>query len=390
MNLEFSAAENAFRAEIRDWLADNVPRGRRPTEGPAMRDFDAAWQRTQFDAGYAGIAWPVEYGGRGLSPIEQLIWYEEYARARAPYVGAMFFGLNQAGPTLIVRGDEAQRGRHLARILRGEETWCQGFSEPDAGSDLAGLRTFAEVRHDRLVVKGSKIWTSFAPVADYQMLLVRTNRDVAKHKGLTWVICDMHAPGVSVSPIRTMAGDMHFAQVFYDNVEIPLENVVGGIDNGWSVALTTLSIERGAAFIGDQVELAQVFAELVELARRMPGPDGTRMAIEDDHFRDRIGQLRAEVIALQAMAYLAVSRASGGAPGAEASITRLFFAELQQRIRRLAMEMLGNEALALDGAGGDWPVRYLNQFRYTIAAGTSEIQRNIIAERFLGMPKGQP
>lgn len=387
MNLDFSPDEVAFREEVRDWLADNVPRTPRPHEGPEMRAFDAAWQRKQFDAGYAGIAWPKAYGGRGLSLIEQLIWYEEYARAKAPYVGAMFFGLNQAGPTLIARGDERQREAHLGPILRGEHAWCQGFSEPNAGSDLAGLQTSAEVLSDRLVVNGSKIWTSFAPVADYQMLLLRSDRTLARHKGLSWVICDMHAPGVTIEPIRTMAGDAHFAQVFYDDVEIPLENIVGGLGNGWSVALTTLSIERGAAFIGDQVELSQTFEELVALAKALPGPDGRKRAYDDDHYRSRLGQLGAEVSALQAMAYLSVSRASTGVPGAEGSITRLFFAELQQRLRRLALDMLGTDALAIDGTHAEWVDRYLNQFRFTIAAGTSEIQRNIIAERFLGMPK---
>jgi alkylation response protein AidB-like acyl-CoA dehydrogenase len=386
--LEFTQREKDFRAEIRDWLSANVPGAPRPTEGAAMRDFDATWQRRQYDAGYAGIAWPQEHGGRGLSLIEQLIWHEEYVRAKGPYVGSMFFGLNQAGPTLIARGDEAQKRKHLQPILRGEATWCQGFSEPNAGSDLASLTTAGVVEGDHLVVNGSKIWTSFAPVADYQMLLVRTSRSGAKHAGLSWVICDMHAPGVNVVPIRTMAGEYHFAQVFYDNVEIPLANVVGGLNNGWSVALTTLSIERGAAFIADQIELSQVFAELHALAVTLPSPYGGGTMLDDPACGERLGQLRAEVMALRSMAYLSVARAAAGPPGVEGSITRLFFAELQQRVRRLAIEMLGAEALALEGRAGAWTGRYLNQFRYTIAAGTSEIQKNIIAQRFLGLPKG--
>jgi alkylation response protein AidB-like acyl-CoA dehydrogenase len=387
MDLTFSAEDRAFRAEVRDWLHDHKPKEERPHSGTAMRDFDCAWQRTQYDAGYAGIALPCEYGGRGASLTRQLIWHEEYARARAPYVGCMFPGVNQAAPTIIVKGTDAQKQRYLPPILKGQVVWCQGFSEPGAGSDLASLHTHAEIDGDDLVVNGTKIWTSHAPVADYQKLLVRTDRTAPKHKGLSWLICDLKTPGVRIDPIRTMAGEWHFAQIFYDNVRIPLSNVVGAINDGWNVAMTTLGFERGTAFIVDQVELANILEELIDLSRCTLGRPGAKRAIDNDDIALRLAQLRAEVAALRAMAYMAISRAAAsGVPGPEASITRLFFSEVQRRMRRLSLDILNADCLALQSADS-WPERYLNGFRHTIAAGTSEIQRNIIGERVLGLPR---
>ncbi|GAA4819019.1 hypothetical protein GCM10023232_14870 [Sphingosinicella ginsenosidimutans] len=294
MEYSFSAEDRAFRDEVRTWLRANIPIEERPKEGAAMRAFDTAWQRRQFEAGWGGIAWPTEYGGRGLSLMHQLIWHEEYAHAGAPPPGCMFVGLNHGGPTLMARGSEAQQADHVPRILSGEAVWCQGFSEPGAGSDLAGIRMRGTVDGDDVVVNGSKIWSSYADVADWQELLVRTDPDLPRHRGLAWVICDMKLPGITVRPIRTMAGATTFSEVFYDNVRIPLSNVVGGLTEGWSVAMSTLSFERGTAMIPHQVELQRTIEELIVLAGEVPGPIAGKRAIQDDEIAARLATVRAE------------------------------------------------------------------------------------------------
>ena len=258
MQIAFSAEDRQFRERARDWLHEHVPRGDRPYDGPEKRAFDLAWQRTQYEGGWAGIAWPREYGGVGLSLIQQLIWLEEYALANAPPSGSCFVGLSHAGPTLIQKGSEAHKAAHLGPILRGEVVWSQGFSEPNAGSDLASLRTRAEPDGDHLVINGQKIWTSHGNYADFQELLVRTDPAAPKHKGISWLICDMKTPGIEVRPIKTMSGVFHFAEVFYTDVRVPLTNVVGALNDGWNVAQSTLSFERGTAFIPAQMELVRL------------------------------------------------------------------------------------------------------------------------------------
>ena len=222
MDGHLSKEDVDFREEARTWLRANVPPETRPVPATDARDYDLAWQRTLYDAGWAGIAWPEEYGGKGLSLLRQMLWYEENARVRAPHVGVCFVGLNHGGPTLIAEGSDRQKQEHLPLILRGEVVWCQGFSEPDAGSDLASLRTRAVLDGDHLVVTGQKVWTSYANVADYQELLVRTDPAAPKHAGITWVVCDMRSPGVEIRPITTMAGDDNFCEVFYTDVRIPV------------------------------------------------------------------------------------------------------------------------------------------------------------------------
>ena len=351
-----------------------------------------AWQRRMHDAGWAGINWPKEYGGRGAPLMEQLVWYEEYARVGAPDVTTGFVGLKHAGPTLIACGSEEQKAYHLPRILRGDVVWCQGFSEPNAGSDLASLQTRAEIDGDHLVVNGQKIWTSFGHVAEFQELLVRTDPAAPRpHAGITWVICPMDAPGLDIRPIKTLAGNSDFCEVFYDNVRIPLANVVGKLNDGWRVAMATLSFERGTAFMSEQVRMARRLDELIEVAQRTPGPDG-RPAIDDDEIGRRLALAAAEVEAMRAMTYRSLSVAARtGMPGAEASMIRLFFSELIQRIDALAMEILGSatvEGFAADGAPRDeWAERYLTGLSQTIGGGTKEIQRNIIGERVLGLPR---
>lgn len=383
MDIRFSPEEQHFRAECRDWLHDNVSGERRPMDAAAAIDFDKAWQRRLFDAGWAGINWPREYGGRGLSIVQQVIWLEEYARAHAPWIGANFVGINHGGPTLILNASEAQKAYHLPRILRGEAIWCQGFSEPGAGSDLAGIRTHARIEGDELVVNGTKIWTSFAHVADWQELVVRTEEGSQRHKGLSWVICPMHAPGIEVRPIRKMSGQVEFAQVFYDDVRVPLDNVVGGLGNGWKVAMSTLSFERGTGFIADQVKQSQEVEELLERAR-------STGAIKDERIAEQLTQLRAEVAALRAMTYRNISEVvRTGQPGPEASVIRLFTSELGQRLERMALLLAGEEVLDFRYGDDDLVADYLRGFAATIAGGTAQIQRDIIAERLLGLPKSR-
>ncbi len=388
MDLDVTAEERCFREDARTWLRENTPKDPRPEIGPEARVFDLAWQRRQFEGGWAGVAWPKEYGGRGLSLLQQLIWHEEYARAGAPYIGTCFVGINHAGPTLIARGSEEHKRFHLPKILRGEVVWCQGFSEPSAGSDLASLKTRALIDGDHLVVTGQKIWTSFAQVADYQELLVRTSTEGPKHAGISWVICDMHSPGVQVRPILTMAGGAEFCEVFYENVRIPLANVVGRLNDGWSVAMSTLGFERGTGFIAEQMALAREIEELIAEARTRTGPDGRRPAIADDEIARRLAQLRAEIAALRAMTLAGISRAKRQpVPGPEGSLTKLFFSEIRQRLYKLALDILGPDQLVLTDFEEGWTRRYLRSYAATLGGGTSEIQRNIVGERMLGLPK---
>jgi alkylation response protein AidB-like acyl-CoA dehydrogenase len=390
MRRQVSAEEQAFRQQVRTWLGTNVPRARRPLGGQALRDFDLQWQRRQYEAGWAGISWPREYGGRGLSLVQQLIWYEECARADAPVGGAMFVALTHAGPTLITRGSEAQKAFHLPKILRGDAVWCQGFSEPNAGSDLASLKTQARLEGDTLVVNGSKIWTSYAYLADYQELLLRTDPAAPRHKGLTWVICDMRLPGITIQRIATMSGTGNLCQVFYDEVRIPIENVVGRINDGWNVSMTTLGFERGTAFINHQIALAATVDKLIELAGSVSGADGRGTALEDGAVAGRLATLRAEVAALRAMTYLSVSRGMvQEVPGPEGNIIALYYAELSKKVYALAVELLGPEGLEKRTTGRDWLTEYLDAFKNTIAGGSSQIRRNVIGERLLGLPRGR-
>lgn len=383
MDIQFSPDEQRFREECRDWLRANVPAERRPMDAADAIHFDKAWQRRLFDAGWAGINWPVEYGGRGFSIVQQVIWLEEYAKAHAPWIGANFVGVNHGGPTLIMNASEAQKLWHLPRILKGEAIWCQGFSEPGAGSDLAGIRTTGRIEGDELVINGSKIWTSFAHVADWQELVLRTEPDSRRHAGLSWAICDMHAPGIEIRPIRKMSGQVEFAQVFYDDVRIPLANVVGGPGNGWRVAMSTLSFERGTGFIADQVKQSQEIDDLLERARASG-------AIRDDRIADQLAQMRAEVAALRAMTYRNISEVvRSGQPGPEASVIRLFTSELGQRLEAMALLLAGDAILDFEYGDDDLVADYLRGFAATIAGGSAQIQRDIIAERLLGLPKSR-
>ena len=395
MDLRYSAAEEEFRSELRSWLAEMVPTlPPKPShlDWPGRRAYDTKWQRMLYDAGYAGIDWPVEGGGRGASPVEQLIYLEELERAHAPYVGVNFVGLLHAGPTLIVEGTAEQRARFLPPILRGEEVWCQGFSEPGAGSDLASLRTRAVRDGDEYVVTGQKIWTSHAEVADFCELLVRTGDENSRHRGITWLILPMDRPGIDFRPLRTIAGSTEFGELFLDGVRVPLANRVGDENDGWRVTMTTLSFERGTAFVGEVLQTMELLRSMRALARRSG-------SWRDGEIRRRFGHLGAELDALWALARRNVSQAARtGVPGIGGSVYKLALSELRQRIAELGMDLVGDAGLSwdelsgLDGAGSlgnaELVSTWVHSFSRTIAAGTSQIQRNIIAERILGLPKG--
>ena len=383
MQFEFSAAERQFREKAREWLEANAPKERRPPHGAAMRAFDLAWQRAKYEGGFGAISWPKEYGGSELSPVEQMIWYEELSRARAPSVGCLSVALNHAGPTVMAMGTPEQKRFHLPKILGGEVLWCQGFSEPGAGSDLAGLRMRADIVGDHLVINGQKVWTSHAQYADYQETLVRTDPTSGRHKGITWVIVDMKTPGITVRPLRTIAGDEHFTEVFYDNVRVPLSNVVGGLNDGWKVAMTTLTNERAGAAANHGVEVGELVEQLIDMARTRAGAAGV-----DDALASRLAKLRTEAAVLRALSYATISRSNRGeASGAQATVPFLFFGELLQRVRATALEVLGSEMLEFDGPWDSWVRGFLGDRMYVIAGGTSEIRRNIIAERMLGLPR---
>lgn len=366
-----------FRAEARDWLATHAPRRKAPLDGMGAREFALEWQNTQYQGGWAGLSWPKEAGGRGLSVTELIIWYEEYARADAPRsLDPLFVALNHAGPTIIACGSDSQRQDHLPRILRGDVIWCQGFSEPNAGSDLASLKMRGTVDGDAIILNGQKIWSSYADIADWQELLVRTDPKAKTSQALSWVICPMDAPGITVRPILTMAGAYKYCEVFYDNVRIPLANVVGGVNNGWATAMSTLAFERGTASLGLLIALG---LQVDQMQRHCPENRPT--------MRERLAKLRAEIAAIRATAYRVALDSEAGVPDTSGSIVRLSFSEASQRATAAAIDLYGIDAPEVLGEHG-YGHEYLDAFSETIAGGTAEIQRNIIGERLLGLPKG--
>ncbi|MER6217980.1 acyl-CoA dehydrogenase family protein [Streptomyces sp. NPDC048387] len=384
MDLAYSQEEREFRAGLREWLGKvlpELPPRPSPDDWPGRRAYDLGWQRRLYDAGYAGLHWPVDAGGRGATPTQHLIFLEETERAGAPYVGANFVGLLHAGPTIAAEGTAEQRARWLPPVLRGEEVWCQGFSEPGAGSDLAALRTRAVRDGDAYVVTGSKIWTSHAEVADWCELLVRTDPAAPRHRGISWLAMPMDAPGVTVRPLRTLAGTAEFAEVFLDEVRVPVTHRVGAENDGWRVTMVTLSFERGTAFVGEVVACRRTLGELARAARANGRWD-------DPVLRRRLGRLYGEFGALWRLTQWNVSEAqgSGGVPGTGGSVFKLAYSHARQELYEAAAEVLGAGALSLEE---EWTRERLSSLSYTIAAGTSQIQRNIVAERILGLPKGR-
>lgn len=388
MRLRSTPAEEAFRIELREWLVPNLARLAPPPsydDWQAMRARDTAWQRTLFDAGYAGLAWPAEYGGRQSTPNEELIFLEETERAGAPYVGCNFVGALHAGPTIAAEGTPEQKQRHLRQILRGEQVWCQGFSEPEAGSDLASIRTRAVSDGDHYVVTGQKIWTSHAHIADFCELLVRTDPEVPKHGGISWLIMSMDTPGIELRPLKTLTGISEFNEMFLDEVRIPVTNRVGAENDGWRVAMVTFSFERGTAFVSELLASMMMARDLAQVAR-------TTGAWSDQSIRRDLAIAVAELETLWAYTKRNVSvAAKTGTTGVGGSIFKLGYHEARLHLADVAGRVLGRRGLAMDDLDDlsrfDHVERSLYVLSLSIAAGTSQIQRNIVGERLLGLPK---
>ncbi len=386
MDLRDTPDEAAFRDEVRSWLAANLSDELRGHRGGAARfDGDAVrgWSRALHEAGYAGLTWPKEYGGGGKPYSYQAIFLEESARAEAPqHLGVI--GLGMAGPTIIAHGTEAQKARYLSKILSADEIWCQGFSEPDAGSDLSAVRTSARFEGDGFVVDGQKAWSSYAHIADWCILLARSEPGSQRHAGLTYLIVDMASPGVEVRPLRQLTGEAEFNEIFFTGVEVPVENVLGDVGGGWQVAMTTLLHERGTLGFALTATLEVAVRKLVELAG-----DRGATAVQ----RDAIAREWIDLQALRFTAYRSLSTLMRtGVPGPEGSILKLQWSEANQRVTRIALELLGPDAQLLgENApyGGYWQHQQLRSRGNTIEAGTSEILRGIVAERVLGLPRGR-
>ena len=396
MDFEYTPEQQAFRDELRRWLAKNLPPDLcldDPADDRVASDRETferrrAWQKTMHEAGWVGISWPKEYGGRGATLIERVIWDEEYAAARAPVLPAAM-GLNLVGPTIIHWGTDEQKHRYLRPILSGDEVWAQGFSEPGAGSDLAGLRTKAEDRGDHFLINGQKVWTSGAHFAHWIIVLARTDPNAPKHKGISAFLLPLITPGITVRPLVLLTGHRHFNEVFFEDVIVPKENLLGPVNQSWTVSTTTLMHERHSA--GARNPIGQV-KSLIAVARRKHQDGGT--AWDDPLIRQRLAQLAIDCEAMKYTRMRSLTRQlRGEAPGPEGSILKVFGSELGVRIADAAGELLGMHALVNEGSeevpdAPRWYNRVLASRQYTISAGTSEIQRNIIGERVLGLPKG--
>jgi alkylation response protein AidB-like acyl-CoA dehydrogenase len=396
MDFDFTPEQQAFRREVRAWLGAHVPadlRGRGFASTRADRhvvDRLREWQRTLHKAGYVGIDWPREYGGRGASVMEQVILYEEMSRAEAPQP-VNRGGLSMLGPTLMQHGTPAQRERHLGKILTAEEIWCQGFSEPNAGSDLANLQTRAVRDGDHYVLDGQKVWTSMAHVADWGFFLARTDPAAPKHKGISFVLIDMKSPGITLRPLRQITGEAEFNEVFLENVRVPIGNVVGQVNEGWGVAITTLAYERDVLTMIRHISLRTALERLIALARRTGR--GGHAAADDPVLRQKIADLCIAERCLQLNGYRSLTRIlKGGAPGPEGSTSKLFWSQVDQELAEVATQLIGPYSQISAPSEwapdeGQWEFYCLLARGSGIRAGTSEILRNILGERVLGLPK---
>jgi alkylation response protein AidB-like acyl-CoA dehydrogenase len=394
VDFNYTPQEGAFRQELRSWLEANLPKDYDPdafeTQDAEERwQVQLAWQKQLHNGGWVGVSWPKEYGGRGATLIEQAIYQQEIARARAPGI-ANSLGVSIVGPTLIHWGTEEQKKRYVPRILSAEEIWCQGYSEPGSGSDFASLQTRGVEEGDYFVINGQKVWTSYAHKADWCILVVRTNPEVPKHKGLSYLLVDMKTPGITVRPLVQITGDAEFNEVFFEDVKVPKQSLVGEQNQGWQVAVTTLMFERANFALSGR--LAPQLEQLLDLTKRVKINGGT--AAEDPAVRQKIAQFAIEVEALRYSDYRQLTRRlRGNPPGPEGSMGKLFGSELNLRMVNFALELLGpysqlgsDSSCSIDG--GRWARRALSARALTIAGGTSEIMRNIIGDRVLGLPKG--
>jgi alkylation response protein AidB-like acyl-CoA dehydrogenase len=392
MDLNYGPEEERFRARVKTFFENNLPKGSGSDFGSLGRDevsFLRDWQRKLYEHGFLGMSWPREYGGQGASAIEMAIFNEESAKVRAP--GPLnVLGLSLAGPTIIAHGTPEQKSRHLAKILSCDEIWCQGFSEPGSGSDLGSLRTRAEQHGDEFIVNGQKVWTSLAHIADWCMLLVRTDATLPKHRGLSYLLVDMKTPGVTVKPLRQMTGSAEFNEMFFEDVHVPRENLLGGLNNGWKVAMTTLANERGTMSLAMAARFFMTYNEMVSMCRNLARP-----VLKDPRVRQQLAQFFVDLQALKYTLYRSFSTIlRGGTPGPEGSVSKIAWSELNQRMHEFAMhvegpgsQLMGRQTYAVES--GRWQYGYLRSRANTIEAGTSEIQRNIIAERVLGLPRAR-
>jgi alkylation response protein AidB-like acyl-CoA dehydrogenase len=393
MDLSLSPEHEAFRREVRTWLKTNVPKrseeddNREPADPERIRQLKA-WQRKLYQAGYVAMGWPKEHGGQGADLMRQSILNQELVAARAPaLIGLM--GVQMVGPTLIQYGSAEQRRRFLPKILTADEIWCQGYSEPGSGSDLASLKTRAELVGDEFIVNGQKVWTSSAQFADWMFCLVRTDPNAPKHHGISYMLIDMKSPGISVRPLIQMTGDAGFNEVFFDNVHVPRTNLVGELNQGWMVANATLAHERN--MLGSTTNTQQMFAGVLNLARRCQRSG--RPAAADPVIRQKLADLLIRVEAMQYHSYRQLTDAlKKRPPGIGASINKLVSTELNHDIAALALEIMGQYGPLGRGSAhvidrGAWPHHFMFTLGMIIGGGTSQIQKNIISERGLGMPR---
>jgi alkylation response protein AidB-like acyl-CoA dehydrogenase len=398
MDFTLTPEQQSFRDEVRSWLSKNLPKDwsskvQAASDVPREEayDFLRQWQRKMYDAGFVGLTWPKESGGRGLTFMEEMILQEEMALAKAPPV-LNILAVGMAGPTINAYGTEEQKKRYPPKMLSCEEIWCQGYSEPNSGSDLAALQTRAVKDGDHYVINGQKVWTSLAHIADWMMLLARTDPAAPKHKGITYFLLDMHAPGVTVKPLKQITGDAEFNEVYFDNVRIHESQILGGLNNGWAVGLTTLMYERLALGFGLQVRLRIALDGLVDLARRS-SKNGVP-ASKDPVMRQKLAQMWIDTEVFKYTGARAITRLlKGEMPGPEASTGKMMWVEGHQRLQELAMELEGPYAQLMKGSrwaveNGLWQYGFLRSRANSIEGGTTEIQKNIIGERVLGLPKG--
>jgi alkylation response protein AidB-like acyl-CoA dehydrogenase len=392
MDLNYSSEDRAFRDTTRRWLEANTP-----TEDLKTLAERKAWHRKLYEAGFVGMLWPKEYGGWGATAMQQAIVQDEMARIQAP-PAINGLGIGFIGPTIIVHGTPEQKQRYLKKMLTAEEIWCQLYSEPNAGSDLAGLKTRAEDAGAHFVVNGQKIWTSSGPIADWGILLARTDPKVAKHKGISCVLLNMRQPGVEVRPLKQITGHSLFSEVFMTNARADKSDLIGNLNEGWAIAQTTLGFERGGNSLGRVTRYAIAFNQLIKAAKQLKR--NGKPLIEDAAVRARLGKLGAE-LEVQRYAGLRVLSAlnKGDAPGAASSITKLSYTEFEKRYYETALEILGpwgqmmtareefEEIDTSSGEAGTWATAFLWARAGTIYSGSSEIQKNIIGERVLGLPK---
>jgi alkylation response protein AidB-like acyl-CoA dehydrogenase len=379
MDLTFNESELAFRDQLRAWFAEHRP-GPEPV-GDELAHY--AWrrdfQRELARGGWAAVHWPEEYGGRGATLTESAIFFEELGRSGAP-LPANVLGLLLAGPTIMTWGTEEQKERHLHPILTAEEIWCQGFSEPDAGSDLASLKTRAVRDGSDWVITGQKVWTSGAQYSKWCMLVARTDQEAPKHKGLTYFLLDMEQDQVQVRPLRQITGESEFNELFIDGARVPAENVLGGEGNGWKVALTTLMNERAGLGFFLQVRLRQLLDELIAEA-------AGRGLLDDPVVAERLGELHLKAEVLRLTAYRGLTQVEKyGQPGPEGSLTKWMWSDTNQQLTQFAADLLGPEALLV---GGRWAYELLRARGNSIEGGTTEVLKNIVAERVLGLPKAR-